>query len=83
MMNVHFLPRCQRLSFSVLILPFRFLADRQTAADDEEGRVALTATPVADGFQDSGNRIALLDTEIPASSRRTRKKACCMCCGLE
>jgi len=82
-MNVHFL-LCQRLSFSVLILPFRLPADKQAAADDEEGRVALTTTPVAEGFHDSGNRIALLDTEIPASSRRTRKKkACCMCCGLE
>jgi len=62
---------------------FRLLADRQTAADDEEGRVALMATPAVEDFQDNGNRIALLDTEVPASSRRTRKKTCCMCCGLE
>ena len=84
-MNVHLLYLCQWSSFFPLTLPFRLPADRQTAADDdEEGRVALTATPVAEGFQGSGNRIALLDTEIPASSRRTRKKkACCMCCGLE
>ncbi|KDR75058.1 hypothetical protein GALMADRAFT_98188 [Galerina marginata CBS 339.88] len=57
-------------------------AYRQAADDDEEGRVALTSPSVDNVNGES--RIALLDTEIPNSSRRTRKKkACCMCCGVD
>ncbi|KAF4620615.1 hypothetical protein D9613_000253 [Agrocybe pediades] len=56
---------------------------RQAANDDEEGRVALTSAPLDTTLHGHSN-IALLDTEIPNSSVRTKKKkACCMCCGYD
>ena len=65
-------------------LTWRFgCTDRQTSNDDEEGRVALTSATVEDTLH-GNNNIVLLDTEIPNSSIRTKKKkACCMCCGYE
>ena len=57
--------------------------DKQTASDDEEGRVALNSASV-ENLNSAGGGIALLDTEIPASMRRPKKKGgCCMCCGIE
>ena len=59
------------------------MLDKQTAVDDEEGRVALVS-PSMENLQEPGPGIALLDTEIPVSMRRAKpKKACCMCCGME
>lgn len=75
----------------MLIWEYLSFLDKQTSADDEEGRVALTsAAPFTDnerdghGVEGGHGSIALLDTEIPSSTaRRTKKKTCCMCCGME
>lgn len=57
--------------------------DKQASADDEEGRVALVS-PSVEHLEGTSPGIALLDTEIPASMRRSKpKKNCCMCCGME
>ncbi|PPQ95340.1 hypothetical protein CVT26_008185 [Gymnopilus dilepis] len=54
----------------------------QAAADEEEGRVRLTS-PSTDNI-DAESHITLLDTQIPNSARRTKKKkTCCMCCGYD
>ncbi|KAF8895724.1 hypothetical protein CPB84DRAFT_1782296 [Gymnopilus junonius] len=54
----------------------------QAAADEEEGRVRLTS-PSTDDI-DAQSHITLLDTQIPNSARRTKKKkTCCMCCGYD
>lgn len=62
------------------------ITDKQTSSEDEEGRVALNSPSVENlsGGGGGGGGIALLDTEIPVSMRRPKKKGgCCMCCGIE
>ncbi|PPQ93838.1 hypothetical protein CVT25_013547 [Psilocybe cyanescens] len=76
---------------ALLKLKSKYDEYKQTSADDEEGRVALTsAAPFTDnerdghGVEGGHGSIALLDTEIPSSTaRRTKKKTCCMCCGMD
>ena len=65
------------------VLTFLPLIDRQVS-NDEEGRVALISPMPGGTHEGEEGRIALLDTEIPATrSIRNKKKSCCMCCGIE
>jgi hypothetical protein len=58
------------------------LIDKAVSTDEEEGRVALNS-PYRDNGANDESRVALLDTELPTTTRPKRKSSCCVCCGLE
>ena len=80
MVNVRFL--LQALKEKILFIYHGILdgLDKQVSEDEEEGRVALNSVYIDNPNDESG--IALLDTELPVKKTR-KKRACCMCCGLE
>ncbi|TFK44266.1 hypothetical protein BDQ12DRAFT_701788 [Crucibulum laeve] len=58
---------------------------KQVDGDEEEGRVALTSPPAyRDAVSPNDEAgMALLNTELPTTNtRRTRKKGCCVCFGI-